>query len=153
MVLTVRMTQARLNTILLHCLGFQRLIPIYYFFCFTSQLVYRNDFGRLWFWIFGHAASNLLHLSKNHYAVYRKEMGFCFLQQCLAYINQRYTLFSLTLWPSAFEYQGSARQLFQRLQGPFEEETLKTHFEKIIFLGQKLHQTRRKVSIVFWKTS
>jgi len=35
--------------------------------------------------------------------------------------------------------------LFQRLQGPFEEETLKTHFEKIIFLGQKLHQTRRKV--------
>jgi len=33
----------------------------------------------------------------------------------------------------------SARQLFQRLQGPFEQETLKTHFEKIIFLGQKLH--------------
>jgi len=43
--------------------------------------------------------------------------------------------------------KGSARQLFQRLQGPFEEETLKTHFEKIIFLGQKLHQTRRKSEI------
>jgi len=43
--------------------------------------------------------------------------------------------------------KGSARQLFQRLQGPFEEETLKTHFEKLIFLGQKLHQTRRKGEI------
>ncbi|CAN6173421.1 unnamed protein product [Urochloa humidicola] len=43
--------------------------------------------------------------------------------------------------------KGSARQLFQRLQGPFEEETLKTHFEKIIFIGQKLHQTRRKGEI------
>ncbi|CAL5049927.1 unnamed protein product [Urochloa decumbens] len=43
--------------------------------------------------------------------------------------------------------KGSARQLFQRLQGPFEEETLKTHFEKIIFLGQKLHQTHRKGEI------
>ncbi|CAM0881456.1 unnamed protein product [Alopecurus aequalis] len=40
--------------------------------------------------------------------------------------------------------KGSARQLFQRLQGPFEEETLKTHFEKIIFLGQRLHPCRRK---------
>ncbi|KAL5219751.1 hypothetical protein ABZP36_024464 [Zizania latifolia] len=40
--------------------------------------------------------------------------------------------------------KGSARQLFQRLQGPFEEETLKAHFEKIIFLGQKLHPSRRK---------
>ncbi|XP_020406156.1 chromatin modification-related protein EAF1 B isoform X6 [Zea mays] len=43
--------------------------------------------------------------------------------------------------------KGSARQLFQRLQGPFEEGTLKTHFEKIILLGQKLHQTRRKDEI------
>uniref|UniRef100_A0A0D3GWX0 Myb-like domain-containing protein n=1 Tax=Oryza barthii TaxID=65489 RepID=A0A0D3GWX0_9ORYZ len=40
--------------------------------------------------------------------------------------------------------KGSARHLFQRLQGPFEEETLKAHFEKIIFLGQKLHPNRRK---------
>ncbi|KAG8051553.1 hypothetical protein GUJ93_ZPchr0001g32202, partial [Zizania palustris] len=40
--------------------------------------------------------------------------------------------------------KGSARQLFQRLQGPFEEETLKAHFEKIIFLGQKLHPNHRK---------
>ncbi|KAL6881980.1 hypothetical protein ACP4OV_011452 [Aristida adscensionis] len=43
--------------------------------------------------------------------------------------------------------KGSARQLFQRLQGPFEEETLKEHFEKIIVLGQRLHQTRRKGEI------
>uniref|UniRef100_A0ACD5VRC9 Uncharacterized protein n=1 Tax=Avena sativa TaxID=4498 RepID=A0ACD5VRC9_AVESA len=40
--------------------------------------------------------------------------------------------------------KGSARQLFQRLQGPFEEETIKTHFEKIIFLGQRLHPCRKK---------
>ncbi|KAL8546567.1 hypothetical protein ACS0TY_006337 [Phlomoides rotata] len=35
--------------------------------------------------------------------------------------------------------KGSARQLFQRLQGPVEEETLKSHFEKIIMIGQKQH--------------
>ncbi|CAK9168478.1 unnamed protein product [Ilex paraguariensis] len=33
--------------------------------------------------------------------------------------------------------KGSARQLFQRLQGPMEEDTLKSHFEKIIMIGQK----------------
>ncbi|KAG8387286.1 hypothetical protein BUALT_Bualt02G0005600 [Buddleja alternifolia] len=33
--------------------------------------------------------------------------------------------------------KGSARQLFQRLQGPMEEDTLKSHFEKIIIIGQK----------------
>ncbi|KAL1565730.1 chromatin modification-related protein EAF1 B-like isoform X2 [Salvia divinorum] len=33
--------------------------------------------------------------------------------------------------------KGSARQLFQRLQGPMEEETLKSHFEKIIVIGRK----------------
>ncbi|KAL6500011.1 hypothetical protein OROGR_027921 [Orobanche gracilis] len=33
--------------------------------------------------------------------------------------------------------KGSARQLFQRLQGPIEEDTLKSHFEKIIIIGQK----------------
>ncbi|XP_041995101.1 chromatin modification-related protein EAF1 B-like isoform X1 [Salvia splendens] len=33
--------------------------------------------------------------------------------------------------------KGSARQLFQRLQGPMEEETLKSHFEKIVVIGQK----------------
>ncbi|OVA15959.1 SANT/Myb domain [Macleaya cordata] len=38
---------------------------------------------------------------------------------------------------------GSARQLFQRLQGPMEEDTLKSHFEKIIFIGQ--HQHSRKI--------
>ncbi|KAJ0796589.1 putative transcription factor MYB-HB-like family [Helianthus annuus] len=38
--------------------------------------------------------------------------------------------------------EGSARQLFQRLQGPMEEETLKSHFEKIIKLGQKQHYRR-----------
>ncbi|KAI3450859.1 hypothetical protein Pfo_007524 [Paulownia fortunei] len=35
--------------------------------------------------------------------------------------------------------KGSARQLFQRLQGPMEEDTLKSHFEKIIMIGQKPH--------------
>ncbi|KAH6803532.1 hypothetical protein C2S51_031779 [Perilla frutescens var. frutescens] len=35
--------------------------------------------------------------------------------------------------------KGSARQLFQRLQGPMEEDTLKSHFEKIILIGQKQH--------------
>ncbi|KAL8480769.1 hypothetical protein ACS0TY_027345 [Phlomoides rotata] len=39
--------------------------------------------------------------------------------------------------------KGSARQLFQRLQGPMEEETLKSHFEKIIIIGQK--QQFRKI--------
>lgn len=38
--------------------------------------------------------------------------------------------------------KGSARQLFQRLQGPMEEDTLKSHFEKIILIGQKLHSRR-----------
>ncbi|KAK9055647.1 hypothetical protein SSX86_026732 [Deinandra increscens subsp. villosa] len=40
--------------------------------------------------------------------------------------------------------EGSARQLFQRLQGPMEEETLKSHFEKIIMIGQKQHYRRRQ---------
>ncbi|KAM7527408.1 hypothetical protein LguiB_030818 [Lonicera macranthoides] len=38
--------------------------------------------------------------------------------------------------------KGSARQLFQRLQGPMEEDTLKSHFEKIIIIGQKQHCRR-----------
>ncbi|KAJ8527188.1 hypothetical protein K7X08_029665 [Anisodus acutangulus] len=40
--------------------------------------------------------------------------------------------------------KGSARQLFQRLQGPMEEDTLKSHFEKIILIGKKylLRKTR-----------
>ncbi|XP_057437066.1 chromatin modification-related protein EAF1 B-like isoform X4 [Lotus japonicus] len=33
--------------------------------------------------------------------------------------------------------KGSARQLFQRLQGPLEEETLRSHFDKIIKIGLK----------------
>ena len=36
--------------------------------------------------------------------------------------------------------QGSARQLFQRLQGPVEEDTLKSHFETICSIGKKFHQ-------------
>ncbi|KAI7735698.1 hypothetical protein M8C21_032258 [Ambrosia artemisiifolia] len=36
-----------------------------------------------------------------------------------------------------------ARQLFQRLQGPMEEDTLKSHFEKIIMIGQKQHYRNR----------
>ncbi|XP_024973715.1 chromatin modification-related protein EAF1 B-like isoform X2 [Cynara cardunculus var. scolymus] len=35
--------------------------------------------------------------------------------------------------------EGSARQLFQRLQGPMEEDTLKYHFEKMIMIWQKHH--------------
>ncbi|RAL43420.1 hypothetical protein DM860_012561 [Cuscuta australis] len=40
--------------------------------------------------------------------------------------------------------KGSARQLFQRLKGPMEEDTLKSHFEKIILIGQKylFHKTK-----------
>jgi hypothetical protein len=41
--------------------------------------------------------------------------------------------------------QGSARQLFQRLQGPMEEDTIKAHFEKIIMIGQKQHYGRSQV--------
>ncbi|KAJ8567844.1 hypothetical protein K7X08_020566 [Anisodus acutangulus] len=33
--------------------------------------------------------------------------------------------------------KGSARQLFQHLQGPMEEDTLRSHFEKMILIGQK----------------
>ncbi|KAL5230800.1 hypothetical protein ABZP36_029576 [Zizania latifolia] len=40
--------------------------------------------------------------------------------------------------------RGSARQLFQRLQGPIEEENLKAHFEKMILLMRQLHSRRRK---------
>ncbi|CAH8378414.1 unnamed protein product [Eruca vesicaria subsp. sativa] len=36
--------------------------------------------------------------------------------------------------------KGSARQLFQRLQGPVEEDTLKSHFETICSIGKKFHQ-------------
>ncbi|CAN0897912.1 Chromatin modification-related protein EAF1 A [Linum grandiflorum] len=38
--------------------------------------------------------------------------------------------------------KGGARQLFQRLQGPMEEEAIKSHFEKIIMIGKKLHCRR-----------
>ncbi|MCL7026019.1 hypothetical protein MKW94_030186 [Papaver nudicaule] len=38
--------------------------------------------------------------------------------------------------------KGSARQLFQRLRGPMEEDTLKAHFEKIISIGQHQHSRR-----------
>ncbi|KAL2336842.1 hypothetical protein Fmac_011288 [Flemingia macrophylla] len=40
--------------------------------------------------------------------------------------------------------KGSARQLFQRLQGPMEEDTLKSHFDKIIKLGQKQRYHRNQ---------
>ncbi|XP_028213462.1 chromatin modification-related protein EAF1 B-like isoform X1 [Glycine soja] len=40
--------------------------------------------------------------------------------------------------------QGSARQLFQRLQGPMEEDTLKSHFDKIIKIGQKQRYHRNQ---------
>ncbi|XP_075493581.1 LOW QUALITY PROTEIN: chromatin modification-related protein EAF1 B-like [Primulina tabacum] len=35
--------------------------------------------------------------------------------------------------------KGSARQLFQRLREPMEEDTLNSHFDKIIMIGQKQH--------------
>lgn len=35
--------------------------------------------------------------------------------------------------------KGSARILLQRLQGPMEEDTLRTHFEKIVQIGQRQH--------------
>ncbi|KAJ6814156.1 chromatin modification-related protein EAF1 B-like isoform X1 [Iris pallida] len=44
--------------------------------------------------------------------------------------------------PGIPKARGSARQLFQRLQGPIEEDVLKTHFEKIILIGQLLHSGR-----------
>ncbi|KAH1081534.1 hypothetical protein J1N35_021295 [Gossypium stocksii] len=40
--------------------------------------------------------------------------------------------------------KGSARQLFQRLQGPMEEDTLKSHFDKIIHIGKKQHYRRNQ---------
>lgn len=42
--------------------------------------------------------------------------------------------------------QGSARILLQRLQGPMEEEALKTHFEKIVQIGQQQHVRKIQVS-------
>ncbi|XP_017252243.1 chromatin modification-related protein EAF1 B isoform X2 [Daucus carota subsp. sativus] len=38
--------------------------------------------------------------------------------------------------------KGSARQLFQRLQGPMEEDTIKSHLEKITAIGKKQHHRR-----------
>lgn len=38
--------------------------------------------------------------------------------------------------------QGSARQLFQHLQGPMVEQALNEHFEKIIRISQKQHYQR-----------
>ncbi|KAL8092854.1 chromatin modification-related protein EAF1 B-like [Apium graveolens] len=38
--------------------------------------------------------------------------------------------------------KGSARQLFQRLQGPMEEDTIKSHLEKLIAVGKKQHHKR-----------
>ena len=43
------------------------------------------------------------------------------------------------------DIQGSARQLFQRLQGPMEEDTIKSHLEKIIAVGKKQHHKRAQV--------
>ncbi|CAL0328210.1 unnamed protein product [Lupinus luteus] len=40
--------------------------------------------------------------------------------------------------------KGSAMQLFQRLQGPMEEDTLNFHFDKIIKIGEKQHYQRNQ---------
>ncbi|KAF1884037.1 hypothetical protein Lal_00012997 [Lupinus albus] len=45
---------------------------------------------------------------------------------------------------STLQFKGSAMQLFQRLQGPMEEDTLKSHFDKIIKIGQKQHYHRNE---------
>ncbi|RXH98067.1 hypothetical protein DVH24_010392 [Malus domestica] len=44
--------------------------------------------------------------------------------------------------PGIPKARGSARQLFQRLQEPMEEDVLKSHFEKMINIGQKHHYRR-----------
>ncbi|KAL9262753.1 Chromatin modification-related protein [Drosera capensis] len=43
---------------------------------------------------------------------------------------------------STLLFKGSARQLFRQLQGPLEEDTIKSHFEKITLIGSRL--TNRK---------
>ncbi|KAG9157727.1 hypothetical protein Leryth_017825, partial [Lithospermum erythrorhizon] len=43
--------------------------------------------------------------------------------------------------------KGSARQLFQRLQGPIEEKTLKSHFEKIFLIAQKFQYGKVQVCL------
>lgn len=40
--------------------------------------------------------------------------------------------------------KGGARQLFQQLRGPMEEDTIKSHFEKIIALEQQLHGRKKQ---------
>jgi hypothetical protein len=83
--------------------------------------------------------------SNNHYRLQKRP--YCPLSTAFMLMNIRCVLFNTC--PSACEYQGSARQLFQHLRRPFEEETLRAHFEKIVVLGQKLHQSCRKVRIIF----
>ena len=61
-------------------------------------------------------------------------------------LNKVSTMFRLIQIPIVCLYiQGSARQLFQRLQGPMEEDTLKSHFEKICLIGKKLHYRKTQV--------
>ncbi|KAL6511119.1 hypothetical protein OROGR_022243 [Orobanche gracilis] len=43
--------------------------------------------------------------------------------------------------------KGSARQLFQCLLGPMEEDTIKSHFEKIILIGQKSHYRKTQMPL------
>lgn len=44
--------------------------------------------------------------------------------------------------------QGSARQLFQRLQGPVEEDALKSHLEKIILIERKYQLRKSQVCLL-----
>lgn len=44
--------------------------------------------------------------------------------------------------------QGIARQLFQHLQGPMEESTIKSQLEKIIILGRKQHRRTKVCSLL-----
>ncbi|KAL8129278.1 hypothetical protein V2J09_018433 [Rumex salicifolius] len=45
---------------------------------------------------------------------------------------------------STLHFKGGARQLFQQLRGPMEEDTIKSHFEKIISIGQQLHGRKKQ---------
>lgn len=47
-------------------------------------------------------------------------------------------------------WQGTARHLFQKLQGPLEEDTIKSHFEKIISVTQKLRPRKNQVASFFF---
>uniref|UniRef100_M8C2F0 HSA domain-containing protein n=1 Tax=Aegilops tauschii TaxID=37682 RepID=M8C2F0_AEGTA len=73
-----------------------------------------------------------------------EDSGSTYIEYTDMLLNLQCSLFDtylFNLWA-----MGSARQLFQRLQGPFEEENLKSHFEKIMLLMPKVLSRRRQVN-------